>query len=514
MIEIYLDEKDYSYYAFVFNGKNSLRDYNLYRVSNDKSGFNENLTAVVKDQSASEEGLAGQRLISATHSQKAFNISVAFDSLSERQLQNVKKWLSEKDEKPFWFPETPHRVYLARVSGTPTFNLMPFVGDDGRRVYKGTGSIQFVSSTPYARTADWVVEDDGWERPGAGEIIDRIDGKSRYAYEDSPRNNDGSIYDLVKQYSYGEMAFPFIAKLDNFDYKLTLLSNNSYNQEFQQTATANGVEGGTISITRYNSLVSNKKFTTPTGQTFKYWNTKSDGSGTTYGDGAQIKLTGNTKLYAQWKIGITITFNSNYPSWVSKTNTTTTQAIEDGLAGGYLQARTFSDDNQYYFKNWNTAADGSGTSYNEGAQISGSENITLYAQWGRKYSITYWKVKSGSFTDSDTGNMEAHELKIDGKAENMEALSTFGAQIQKTVYAKEGATIYVRVESKADWPSDPGTCYIYGTDGTSTKQLISGTNVNYSFKLKANTAIAFQGDRSNLKTIRYWHCFINPNPEP
>ena len=40
-------------------------------------------------------------------------------------------------------------------------------------------------------------------------------------------------------------------------------------------------------------------------------------------------------------------------------------------------ARTTS----YTFKNWNTAANGSGTSYNPGASYSTDANVTLYAQW-------------------------------------------------------------------------------------------------------------------------------------
>ena len=43
-------------------------------------------------------------------------------------------------------------------------------------------------------------------------------------------------------------------------------------------------------------------------------------------------------------------------------------------------ARTTS----YTFKNWNTAADGSGTSYAPGAAYSTDANVTLYAQWESK----------------------------------------------------------------------------------------------------------------------------------
>lgn len=44
----------------------------------------------------------------------------------------------------------------------------------------------------------------------------------------------------------------------------------------------------------------------------------------------------------------------------------------------------------YTFRNWNTAANGSGTSYSSGATFTSDENTTLYAQWDIiKYTISY-----------------------------------------------------------------------------------------------------------------------------
>ena len=45
----------------------------------------------------------------------------------------------------------------------------------------------------------------------------------------------------------------------------------------------------------------------------------------------------------------------------------------------------------YTFAGWNTAANGSGTSYSRGDTFAmGSSNVTLYAQWtANNYSVTY-----------------------------------------------------------------------------------------------------------------------------
>ncbi|MGL4485168.1 MAG: InlB B-repeat-containing protein, partial [Anaerovoracaceae bacterium] len=54
----------------------------------------------------------------------------------------------------------------------------------------------------------------------------------------------------------------------------------------------------------------------------------------------------------------------------------------------------------YSFKNWNTTANGSGTSYTNGGSITPSAAITLYAQWtAESYNVTY-KANGGLFNDS------------------------------------------------------------------------------------------------------------------
>ena len=42
----------------------------------------------------------------------------------------------------------------------------------------------------------------------------------------------------------------------------------------------------------------------------------------------------------------------------------------------------------YTFSGWNTNADGSGTAYGDGASISPSSNVTLYAQWAMAADYT------------------------------------------------------------------------------------------------------------------------------
>src|SRR5690554_2598158 len=107
--------------------------------------------------------------------------------------------------------------------------------------------------------------------------------------------------------------------------------------------------------------------------TFNGWNTAADGSGTSYTSGNTFTITTSTTLYAQWiPTGNTVTFNSN-----GGTGSMTPQL---DCAPANLNNNPFIYAG-YSFNSWNTAADGSGTSYADGATYNFSADITLYAQW-------------------------------------------------------------------------------------------------------------------------------------
>ena len=80
------------------------------------------------------------------------------------------------------------------------------------------------------------------------------------------------------------------------------------------TFDANGGTGTMASqVVSYATLTSLNTMTglSKTGMTFVGWNTAADGSGTSYSNGANVKLTTNTTLYAQWGTTCTITLHRN-----------------------------------------------------------------------------------------------------------------------------------------------------------------------------------------------------------
>ena len=107
------------------------------------------------------------------------------------------------------------------------------------------------------------------------------------------------------------------------------------------------------------------------GYTFYKWNTKQDGSGTSYEEGDAVQEDKGHTLYAQWSFDLTLEANDG-------TGTKTTVRING--TGGKIPECPFSRE-KYSFAGWNTKQDGSGTSYEEGDAVPQDKDHTLYAQW-------------------------------------------------------------------------------------------------------------------------------------
>jgi uncharacterized repeat protein (TIGR02543 family) len=135
----------------------------------------------------------------------------------------------------------------------------------------------------------------------------------------------------------------------------------------------------------YNSTLS---LPTPTraGYTFKGWNTANDGSGIPYMSVLQYTATENITLHAQWEVNTyTIAFSNNGGGAITPSdgpiNVTYGQSIGTLPKGNR---------NNYGFQGWNTAQDGSGKEYNDGALYTETDDIILYAQWlGDQYRIAF-----------------------------------------------------------------------------------------------------------------------------
>jgi adhesin/invasin len=118
------------------------------------------------------------------------------------------------------------------------------------------------------------------------------------------------------------------------------------------------------------------------------------GSGRT--DRQSVTLTADLTLFARWSPNSnTVTFNSNYTGGP----TATTQSITTDTSTA-LTANTFTRTG-YTFFGWNTAADGSGTTYTNSQAVTLNAPLNLFAVWYR-ISITTQPVGKASGTTLQT----------------------------------------------------------------------------------------------------------------
>lgn len=134
------------YIGFSYNNVHS-SELGIIRVS-EGSRFNENLLPTSKDVTIQVPGGDGTYYFGSYYTQRIINISYAFDSLSEYQLEYIKELFGDKKIHPLVFDEYPYKTYYAKVTGSSTLKHIPFTQDG--RIFKGEGTLQFTCYSPYA----------------------------------------------------------------------------------------------------------------------------------------------------------------------------------------------------------------------------------------------------------------------------------------------------------------------------------------------------------------------------
>jgi uncharacterized repeat protein (TIGR02543 family) len=141
---------------------------------------------------------------------------------------------------------------------------------------------------------------------------------------------------------------------------------------------------------------------TRTGYTFTGWNTKANGSGTTFT--ANTTVTGDITVYAQWHEmpatwSYTVTFDKNGGGTEASPRIMT--VAQPATTVGELP--TAPTRTGYTFTGWNTKADVSGTSFTASSVVT--SNITVYAQWQKNWSYTVTFDKNGGDADASPKTM-------------------------------------------------------------------------------------------------------------
>lgn len=140
---------------------------------------------------------------------------------------------------------------------------------------------------------------------------------------------------------------------------------------------------------------------TRNGFTFSKWNTKSDGSGTSYNSGATYSTDADLTLYAIWTPWThTVNFNINGGSGSVPSSFTKTGGVDVALS------QTVPVRNNYICYGWSTNANGSGDIYYAGEAYDKEQNggtVTLYAKWELTDILIYTNgnCKARTFIETD-----------------------------------------------------------------------------------------------------------------
>lgn len=163
------------------------------------------------------------------------------------------------------------------------------------------------------------------------------------------------------------------------------LTGPAYVTKYTISYNANGGTGTVDSQSKtYGSAVTlRSNGFTRTGYTFTGWNTKADGTGTSYAAGASYSTNAAMTLYAQWEL---ITFTVGLDSNGGEGSMEPLTKIYGTSLTLPKNQFTFSG---HVFDHWNTSADDTGDSYEDEAEYTAEASATLYAIWSGTYPVTY-----------------------------------------------------------------------------------------------------------------------------
>lgn len=142
--------------SFSFNGVHS-SELGITRTS-DGSRYNENLLPTIQDKTVPVPGADGTYFFGSFYTQRQFNVPIAFDSLTEAEYHRLRRHFGDKGIHELIFDERPYKVYMAKATGTPQLKTICF-DEDGKRIYKGEGTLTLTAYYPFARSRFKYLED-------------------------------------------------------------------------------------------------------------------------------------------------------------------------------------------------------------------------------------------------------------------------------------------------------------------------------------------------------------------
>lgn len=261
-------------------------------------------------------------------------------------------------------------------------------------------------------------------------VVDANNTSTRYNSGTNLAANKQYYFYVYKSGNYSQSKGPFTLSVpDPPTYTVSYNANGGTGAPGNQTKTY-GV----------NLALSSTKPTRP-GHTFKEWNTSKDGKGTTYRPGETYTKNAALTLYAIWIADTyAVTYNANGGTGAPDAQT---KVYDVSLK----LSDTVPERTGYTFKNWNTASDGSGTSYSPGSTYTSNAALALYAIWTANTYIIKYHNNGGS------GSMSDQSMTYDSPA-----------ALRNNAFSRAGHTFI-------GWATTPGGAVLY-QNGQTVRNLV------------------------------------------
>jgi Listeria/Bacterioides repeat len=191
-----------------------------------------------------------------------------------------------------------------------------------------------------------------------------------------------------------------------------------------------------------------------TGYVFDGWNTRANGSGTTFTESTILKIADKFILYAQWTANkYKLSFDTQVADIANPDDQIVTYDIELGELPTPERAG-------YTFDGWNLEQNGSGEFFTKSTVFLFTNDVTLYAQWHNTYTLSF-DTQAASIANpaskTVTNGIEVGELSVlertgyvfdgwnlkpDGSGEFFTKSTVFLFTNDVTLYAKWTANTY------------------------------------------------------------------------
>lgn len=337
--------------------------------------------------------------------------------------------------------------------------------------------------------------------PGSSDVdnttaVDRGPLMTKVAVVNSAENKEELLADAAIKAAY-DHAYEVLTDLTRSESEINqacevLTAALPQSEEHTLTYDSNGAQGKITDDTLYRSgdvavLQSSRPLNCPEDKFFSNWNTKADGTGRAYLEGASLRFQDeDVTLYAIWDNQYAVTYDVNAENGGgASTPPVDKNRYFPGRKVTLSRISSSKPDTGKVFLEWNTKADGTGESYAVGDKMTmGGSDITLYAIWADGCRITYdangatkgtapndasWylpgalvSARSASALYKDTQKFKEWNTKADGTGDACKAYDKLAMpEGGVTLYAVYGDTYTVSYDANGGTGSAPADTKTY-----------------------------------------------------